>query len=109
MKMLKVLVIEPNEAPRVEQIEDTLEAKQKLVGGLIEMVTPPKHQDDAVIICNEEGKLTGLPFNRPICLEDGTPYDVIAGTFFLCRAPWDSEDFESLSDLQIEAYSRMYV
>ncbi len=72
------------------------------------MVTPPSHKDDAVIISNEEGKLIGLPFNRLIKLDDGIPYDVIAGTFFLCRAPWDSEDFESLSDTQIEVYSQMY-
>lgn len=108
MKMLRVLVVEPNTVPRIEMIKDTLEAKQSLVGGLIEMVTPPTHPDDAVLIVNEEGKLLGLPFNRMLTLENGIPYDVIAGTCFVIRAPWDSDEFESLSDEQIQFYSALY-
>ena len=108
MRQLKVLVAEPNKAPYVKVIDDTLSAKQDLVGGYIEMTTPPMHPDDAVIICNEEGKLCGLPYNRMLFLDNGIPYDVIAGTFFIVRAPWDSEDFESLTDEQIEFYSKMY-
>ena len=108
MKTLRVLVVEPNKVPMVEMIEDTLAAKQELVGGYIEMTTPPMHTDDAVIICNEEGKIQGLPFNRMLTLENGIPYDIIAGTFFVIRAPEDSEDFASLTDEQIETYSKMY-
>jgi len=108
MKTLRSLIVEPGMAPRVIEIEDTLSAKQKIVGGLIELVTPPMHPDDAVIICNEEGKLLGLPFNRPLTLDNGIPYDMVAGTFFICRAPWESDGFESLTDEQIEFYSQMY-
>ena len=108
MNMLKVLVIEPDKAPRVDLIEDSLSAKQEVVGGLIELTTPLMHPDDAVLICNEEGKLLGLPYNRMLTLENGIPYDVIAGTFFIVRAPFDSDGFESLTDKQIEFYSQMY-
>ena len=52
MNMLRVLVVEPNKAPRVDLVEDSLSAKQELVGGLIEMTIPPTHPDDAVLICN---------------------------------------------------------
>lgn len=109
MKTLRTLIVEPGMAPRVADIEDTLQAKQEAVGGLIEMVAPPIHTDDAVLIVNEEGKLIGLPFNRLIRLADGTPLDVVAGTFLILRAPEDSEDFNSLTDKQIEIYSQMYV
>lgn len=108
MNMLKVLVVEPSKAPRVDLIADSLSAKQDVVGGYIELTTPPMHPDDAVIICNEEGKINGLPYNRTLTLENGIPYDVIAGTFFIVRAPWDSDGFESLTDQQIEFYSRLY-
>ena len=104
---MKILVVEPNQKPRVEEIEDSLAAKQKVVGGLIEMVCPPNHPDDACLICNEEGKFCCKP-NRPIRLEDGTVFDIVYGTFFICRAPEDSEDFESLTDEQIVYYSRLY-
>lgn len=108
MNMLKVLVVEPNKTPREALIEDSLSAKQDVVGGLIELTAPPMHPDDAVIICNEEGKINGLPFNRMLTLENGIPYDVIAGTFFIVRVPWDSDGFESLTDRQIEFYSQLY-
>ncbi|MBE5036178.1 DUF3846 domain-containing protein [Gallibacter intestinalis] len=105
---MKVLLVKPHEEPKVVEIENTLDAKQEIVGGFIEMVTPPSHTDDAVIICNELGKCMGLQLNRCLRLANGHIYDVIAGTFFICRAPWDSEGFESLTDEQIEIYSKMY-
>lgn len=64
---ITVLLVEPNQPPRTIQTEDTLEALQKLVGGYIEMLMP--FDDDVAIICNEEGKINGLPLNRPIYLE----------------------------------------
>ena len=108
MKTIKVLFIEPLEAPKVIEIEDTLEAKQKLVDGWIEMVCPPNHKDDAVLICNEEGKLLNLPWNRPLTMENGKMYDVICGSFLVVRAPEDSDGFESLTDEQIKRYSNLY-
>lgn len=105
---MNVLIVEPGQDPKSAEIENTLAAKQTVVGGLIEMVCPPSHTDDAVILCNEEGKFNGSMPNRPICLEDGTPYDVIFGTFMICRAPADSEDFDELTEAQIETYAEMY-
>ena len=44
----------------ITQVKNTLEALQQAVGGPIETVTIA---DDAVIICNEEGRLMSLPYN----------------------------------------------
>ena len=56
-----VVIKEPGQPPKVEPLFDnTLEAFQKAVGGYIETVTVA---EDVVIICNEEGRLRGLPFN----------------------------------------------
>jgi len=35
-------------------------------------------------------------------------YDVIAGTFFLCRAPAGSDRFESLTEEQAERYTEVF-
>ena len=105
---IRVLVVEPSKAPRVETIENTLEAMQKVVGGYIEPVTPLIHDDDAILICNEEGKLLDLPISALLCDGDGNVYDAVCGTFFICKAPEDSEDFESLTDEQIAKYSWIY-
>lgn len=105
---MKILIVEPGQNPKTAEIENTLAAKQTVVGGLIEMVCPPNHADDAVILCNEEGKFNGSMPNRMIRLEDGTPYDVIFGTFMICRAPSDTEDFDGLTEDQIKMYVEMY-
>ena len=40
----------------------TLEEAQEIVGGLVELVHSPEHQDWQILV-NEEGLLNGLPFN----------------------------------------------
>ena len=59
MKILCVIK-KLGEAPYVDHIENELGAFQELVGGYIETVTIAS---DLVIICNEEGRLMGIPFN----------------------------------------------
>ena len=51
---LKIVLKKPNEAPEVMDIKNTLEAKQELVGGLIELVYL---DEDLMLVCNEERKI----------------------------------------------------
>lgn len=51
---LKIVLKKPNEAPEVMDIKNTLEAKQELVGGLIELVYL---DEDLILVCNEERKI----------------------------------------------------
>lgn len=51
---LKIVLKKPNEAPEVMDIKNTLEAKQELVGGLIELVCL---DEDLILVCNEERKI----------------------------------------------------
>ena len=60
------------------------------------------------LICNDEGKLLGLPLNRALVDEDGQVWDVVAGTFFLCGVPSDSDSFGSLSVPQLEKYRTQF-
>lgn len=55
-----------------------------------------------------DGKLLGLPPNRALYDEDGSLSDIVVGTFFLCGAPPDSENFASLSDEQIARYAEHF-
>lgn len=57
---IRVWVKLPGASPAPCEVSNTLEALQELVGGYIETVTLPP---DLVVICNEEGRLIGLPFN----------------------------------------------
>lgn len=104
---MHVLLIEPNKKPKAVELEPTLKAMQKVVGGLIQAIYP--FEESVALVCNEEGKLQKLPLNRALYSADsGSCYDIIAGTFFLCSAPPDSEQFESLSDEQIACYQARF-
>ncbi|MEG1061570.1 MAG: DUF3846 domain-containing protein [Oscillospiraceae bacterium] len=94
--MLRVLSVEPHESPQEMTIPNTLEAMQTLVGGLIEFV-PLDDDPDILLVCNEEGKVTGLEGNRRV------GDDIIAGSFFVCAD--GGENFKSLSDEQLAEYS----
>lgn len=103
---IKIIYVKPYTEPRIMEINNTLENMQALVGGNIEAYMP--YDDEVAIICNEEGKLTGLPFNRAVVDEEGKIYDIIAGDFFLCSAPYTSENFESLNEGQVEKYMDIF-
>ena len=91
---ISVLLIEPNKYPKMIEIEDTLEAMQSIVGGDIEEYMP--FDDEVAIICNEEGKFNGMQPNRAVYADDKEMMDIIFGTFFVCYAPIESENFQSL-------------
>ena len=54
-KNIRVLIVEPCKAPRAADIPADLESLQHQAGGLIQVLYP--FDDDAAIICNDEGKL----------------------------------------------------
>lgn len=104
---MNILVVEPGHTPQITEIGGSLEEMQALVGGLIQAVYP--FDEPVALICNDEGKLLGLPLNRCLRLEDtGEIYEVIAGTFFLCAAPPGSEKFESLTEEQLARYAARF-
>lgn len=100
---MKVLVVEPQKPCRVQEIE-SLADMQQLVGGDIEAVYP--FQELVAVVCNADGKLLGLPMNRPLLDKDYLPYDIIRSTFFV--AGLGQEDFISLTDEQIQRYKSLY-
>lgn len=104
---MKILVIEPMKEPYVKEIDGRLETMQNIVGGLIQAIYPFDNPKIA-LICNDEGKLIRLPLNRALRDKNGEVYDIISGTFFLCSAPPDSENFEGLTDEQIETYKKRF-
>lgn len=103
---ISVLLVEPGKRPEIIEIHDTLKAMQDIVGGDIEVYRP--FNDDVAIVCNEEGKIKGLPLNRAIYSDRGEFVDIIAGTFFVCYAPVDSEKFLSLPKELAEKYEKYF-
>ena len=105
-RKIKVLLVQTMRKPKEVEIRDELNAMQELVGGYIQEYFP--FDEEVALICNEEGKMMGLPPNRAIYDENGQVMDVIAGDFFLCLAPVTSENFESLSPELLEKYKEKF-
>lgn len=103
---LVVLVVEPGKRPELRVLDGSLESMQEVVGGYIEQIMP--FEDEVALVCNEEGKLRGEALNRCVFYEDGTLLDIIAGTFFVCYAPEDSENYLSLPVELIHKYAEMF-
>lgn len=95
---MKVLIVEPGKHSRKADIAHTLESMQAIVDGCIEITYPWK---DAVgLVCNDEGLLRQLPFNRLVAPGSG-----IFGTFFLCGL--GEEDLTDLPDDMADKYLKL--
>ena len=104
---MRILLIEPECPPVLREIDGSLYSMQTLVGGTIQALYP--FEDEVALICNDDGKCLDLPLNRALYQpESGQLYDIIAGTFFLCGAPKDSESFASLTEVQIHRYQQRF-
>lgn len=98
---LRVLLMKPGERAEIAEIDDNLDELQRLVEGNIEEYMPFYDEADprvsnCAIICNEEGKMRGMEANRAIYDENGQVQEIIAGPFFICYAPIESERFLSM-------------
>lgn len=73
---IRILIKRPGEPASFIEPANDLKALQHLVGGYIETVTIA---DRVVVICNEEGRLLGLPHNVTIWDYDFAGTILIAG------------------------------
>lgn len=97
---MKVVMVEPGQYARIEEIGSELESLQKAVGGLIDCAYPWK--ENVCVVCNDEGAINLMPLSRDI-----EEYGLIAGPFFVCGI--DGENFCSLTDEQAERYKAMFL
>lgn len=95
---IRVLKIEPGQAPAVKEIQNDLASLQAEVDGLIECISFP---NGCVAVCNEEGKLNGMPPNRRLSA------DIICGPFLICDTTHEG-DFTSLSKSKVAEYSQLF-
>lgn len=103
-KRILVVVIEPEQKPQIREIDGTLAGLQSLVGGDIQVVYP--YDDPVALICNDEGKLIGLPLNRALRDDEGEIYDIVAGTFAVVGLTEDS--FGSLDSALAQKYAQLF-
>lgn len=101
---MKVLMVEPGKSPYAAEIESGLKSLQAAVVGDIQAVYP--YEDPVALICNEEGKLMGLPLNRALFDDDGHIYDIVSGNFLIVGL--GEENFTDLSPDLMEKYGEQF-
>lgn len=104
---IQVLIVEPHRRPRGANICPKLQSMQDIVGGCIQVVHDGLLKDDAVIVCNEEGKLIGLPANRALRDSRSKVQDVIFGTFMVVGTA--CEGFTSLTPRQFADWTDRFL
>lgn len=91
----KIVTKKPGEAPvTITNTAMNLDNLDEIVGGYIETVHIPDSK--LILICNEEGKLHKLQPNLKL------PYDVVVGRVAIVTLTEDSNDFDWLTDEQVE-------
>ena len=100
---IKIVYKEVGKRPKTMFIDDTLEAKQELVDGVIEVLP---YKEDMLIICNEEFKILGLPkniliHNNMFGGDKDVLNDYIGGNFFVVGDDYENEGFKSLTPNQV--------
>ena len=104
---IQVLIVEPHLRPYGASICPSLRSMQDIVGGCIQVVHAGLIKDDVVIVCNEEGKLAGLPANRALRDSRGKVQGVIHGTFMVVGTA--GEDFTSLTPRQFADWTDKFL
>ena len=103
-KTITALMVEPNKHPEITQLSTDLDSLQKAVSigadyqGLLELISL---DENTLLLCNEEGKIIGLPGNRRL------GRDVIAGVFYVVGNDRHG-DLASLTEKQIEDYKTLF-
>lgn len=107
---MDVVILEPGKKARIGKVGKELEDMQRFVGGYIEAIYP--FTEEVAIVCNEEGKIDGLPLNRALYFdiadksEPHEIYDIIAGKAFICGL--GESTFESLSKEDLQRFQKMF-
>lgn len=101
---MTVLAVMPGKRPAKMELEGTLKSMQEFVGGSIQAVYP--FDDPVAIVCNDEGKLMGLEYNRALRNGNGAIYDILCGPFFVCGLGTD--DFASLPENLMKTYFKRF-
>lgn len=113
---IQVLIVKPHLRPYGATICPSLRSMQDIVGGYIQVVHDGLLKDDAVIVCNEEGKLAcvecmdcirGLPANRALRDSRSKVQDVICGTFMVVGTA--GEGFTSLTPRQFADWTDRFL
>lgn len=104
-KKMKVVMCPVDRAPYITNVSDSLQNLQQIVGGYIEAL---RISTDCVMVCNEEGRIRGLPDNPSVSWL--MPYSIQGDVFFCGVAGEEFTDIpEDCREMILRACKKMWL
>lgn len=102
---ITVVMCQPDKLAEVVEIGTEPRDLQEAVGGGFFQTYYFSQDEEVCIVCNDEGKINGMPLNRSV-KTDGKVVEILAGPFFICDC--STTNFGSLSKEQQDKYMKMF-
>ena len=97
MNRIRVLVKEPGKLAEVREIENTLAAVQRIIGGHIEAL---RISEDIACYMHDEGKLIKLAPNLAVPARSASGFDIICGPVMFFRSDGEGNEISlTLTDI----------
>lgn len=103
---IKGILVKVGFKPEVIEFEESLEALQTYVGGLIEIIQFPDDEDVDIVI-NEEGKYNGSQLNKFI-FHNGKIVDILMGDILIVGGNNLTGETVSVPEDKIEKYIKIF-
>lgn len=103
---ISAILVKKNDFAKAVRIVNSMDVFYKAID--CRMIEPIVLDDQTLILCDEEGRLTQKEFNRAIYDENGKVVNQIVGDFLIVGNDRENGDFTSLSKEQIEKYTKLY-
>ena len=104
-KTITVVMCQPDKLAEVIEIGTEPRDLREAVGGGFFQTYYFSQDEEVCIVCNDEGKINGMPLNRSVKI-DGNVAEILAGPFFICDC--STTNFGSLSKEQQDKYMKMF-
>lgn len=104
--LIKVLLVEPFDKPRIITIENNYQAISEIICGAADEYMP--FEDDVALLCNADGKRLSLSANHTVTDTETGKTELIYGTFILVGASEFDTEYHSLDDDLIDKYMGLF-
>lgn len=104
--LIKVLLVEPFDKPKIITIENNYQAISEIIYGDVDEYMP--FEDDVALLCNAGGKRLSLSASHIVTDTETDKTELIYGSFILVGASEFDDEYHSLDDNLIDKYTDLF-
>ena len=104
--LIKVLLVEPFNKPKIITIENNYQAISEIICGDVDEYMP--FEDDVALICNADGKRLSLSASHIVTDTETGKTELIYGSFILVGTSEFDDEYHLLDDNLINKYMDLF-